>query len=89
MKVLETLTYNCVNPNDLNEIATKVEELILIFRKKLPQSEGLILRPEARKAARKRAQSIDHFHAVLREAVPRMTGDIIIGLERKQIYSER
>ena len=58
LKVLETLTYNCVNPNDLNEIATKVKELILIFRNKLPQSEALILQPEARKAAGKKAQKI-------------------------------
>lgn len=65
LKVLETLTYSCTNPNDLHEIATKVEELILALRKKLPKSEGIILRPEARKAARKRAQKISRKYRPL------------------------
>ena len=58
MKVLETLTYSCVNPSDLREVITKLEEIIVTFRKKLPKSEGNILQPQARKAARKRAQKI-------------------------------
>ena len=58
LKVLETLTYSCTSPQDLYELAAKVERLITDFRGKLPQSEGTILRPEARKSVRKRAQQI-------------------------------
>ena len=47
MKVLETMTYSCTNPNDLHDLTSKVEELITTLKRKLPQSEGLVLRPEA------------------------------------------
>ena len=46
LKVLETMTYSCTSPQDLYELATKVERLITDFRGKLPQSEGIILCPE-------------------------------------------
>ena len=71
LKVLETLTYSCINPNDLHEIATKVEELILALRKKLLKSEGIILRREARKAARKRAPKISRKYRPLPSSVKR------------------
>ena len=58
LKVLETLTYSCSNPQDLHILGSQVEELITSFRTKLPKSEGIILRPEARKSVRKRAQQI-------------------------------
>ena len=58
LKVLQTLTYSCTSPQALYELAAKVERLINDFRGKLPQSEGIILRPEARKLVRKRAQQI-------------------------------
>ena len=58
LKVLETLTYSCTSPQDLHILGSKVEELITNFRIKLPKSEGIILRPEARKSVRKRAQQI-------------------------------
>ena len=58
LKVLETMTYSCTSPQDLHELANKVETLITDFRAKLPKSEGIILRPEARKSVRKRAQQI-------------------------------
>ena len=58
LKVLETLTYSCTNPEDLHILGSKVEDLITNFRAKLPKSEGIILRPEARKSVRKRAQQI-------------------------------
>ena len=58
LKVLETMTYSCTSPQDLHELANKVERLITDFRAKLPKSEGIILRPEARKSVRKRAQQI-------------------------------
>ena len=71
LKVLETLTYSCINPSDLHEITTKLEELILALREKLPKSEGIILRPEARKAARKRAQKISRKYRPLPSSVKR------------------
>ena len=58
LKVLETLTYSCTSPSDLNELTVKVEELIKSISKNIPRHEGLILRPEAIKAMRKRAQKI-------------------------------
>ena len=58
LKVLETMTYSCTNPQDLYELNAKAEKLVSDFRGKLPQSEGIILRPEARKSVRKRAQQI-------------------------------
>ena len=58
LKVLETLTYSCDSPQDLYQLTSQVEELVTEFRGKLPQSEGIILRPEIRKSVRKRAQQI-------------------------------
>ena len=58
LQVLETPTYSCTSPQDLHMLGSKVEELITNFRTKLPKSEGIILRPEARKSVRKRAQQI-------------------------------
>lgn len=58
LKVLETLSYSCSNPQDLYQLTTQVEDLITEFRRKLPQSEGMILRPEVRKSVKKRAQQI-------------------------------
>ena len=58
LKVLETMTYSCTSPQDLHNLMTKVERLISEFREKLPKSEGIILRLEARKSVRKRAQQI-------------------------------
>ena len=58
LKVLETMTYSCSSPEDLNDLASKVERLVTEFRGKLPKSDGIILCPEARKSVRKRAQQI-------------------------------
>ena len=58
LKVLETLTYSCTNPQDLHETSSKIEEIIVTLKGKLPKSEGLIMQPEARKKARERAQKI-------------------------------
>ena len=58
LKVLETMTYSCLNPDDLCELASSVENLVSEFKKKLPNSEGIILRPHIKQAVRKRAQQI-------------------------------
>ncbi len=58
LRVLETMTYSCANQDDLHEITSKIEEIIVTFKQKLPRSEGLILRPEARKKARESAQKV-------------------------------
>ena len=58
LKVLETLTYNYTSPEGLCELASEVERLITKVREKIPKAEGIILRPEARKAARNRAKLI-------------------------------
>ena len=69
LKVLETLTYSCTDTDVLQELTTKVEELITDFKTKIPQDNGLILRPEARKAAQKMAQKISRKY----KALPTMT----------------
>ena len=56
--MLETLTYSCINPSDLHDLSAKLDELTKEFRTKLPKSEGLVLQPNARRAARHRAQRI-------------------------------
>ena len=71
LKVLETMTYSCTNPDDLHELASKVEELIVTLKGKLPRSEGLILQPEARKRARQRAQKICRKYRPISKSVIR------------------
>ena len=65
------MTYSCTNPDDLHQLASKVEELITMLKGKLPKSEGLILRPEARKRARQRAQKICRKYRPIPKSVTR------------------
>lgn len=58
LKTLETLTYSCTNPDDLREVGNEIENIITLLKEKLPKSEGIIIRPEARKAVRKQALNI-------------------------------
>lgn len=58
LKTLESLTYSCVNPDDLHEVGDEIEKIIAFLREKLPSSEGLIIQPEARKSVRKQALKI-------------------------------
>ena len=58
LKVLETMTYSCLNPGDLNALTESVEKLMTEFKGKLPKSEDIILHPNARKLVQKRAQQI-------------------------------
>lgn len=90
MKVLETMTYSCTNPDDLHELASKVEELITMLKGKLPKSEGLILQPEARKRARQRAQKICRkFPNWLKEDDTEMIGGTRTVLEGRLVNYER
>ena len=52
LKVLETLTYSCTNPDQLEQLACKLDSVIKDFQAALPKTQGLILRPQARLAAR-------------------------------------
>lgn len=38
LKVLETLTYNCTDPDELDKLATKLDSLIKDFRAVLPRT---------------------------------------------------
>ena len=59
LKVLETLSYNCTSPVELEKLASKLDSTISDFRTVLPKtSEGLILRPQARLAARMKARKV-------------------------------
>ncbi len=57
LKVLQTLTYNCTDPDRLDQLATKLDTLITEFRSILPKTEGLILQPQARFSERKPKKS--------------------------------
>lgn len=63
--MLETLTYSCINPSDLHNFSAKLEDLAKEFRAKLPKSEGLVLQPNARRAARRRAQQVTKKYKAL------------------------
>ena len=56
LKALETLTYCCVNPDDLHEVGNKIQNIITFLKEKLPSCEGLIIRPELRNTVRKQAR---------------------------------
>lgn len=70
------MTYSCTNPGDLHELASKAEELIT---GRLPKSERLILRPEARKNARQSSGNLQKvyglFLILLEEDDTKMIGD--------------
>ena len=84
------MTNSCTNPDDLHELASKVEEIITTLKGKLPKSEGLILRPEARKRARQRAKKICRKYLnQLKEDDTEMIGDTRIVLEGKPMNCER
>ena len=76
LKVLETLTYSCTEPKDLWELHASIEELVTEFRAKLPKQDSLVLRPQARNTARKRAKAITHKY----RALPRESGEVVFGM---------
>ena len=65
LRVLKTLTYSCINPGDLHELSAKLDDLAKEFRAKLPWSEGLVLQPNARRAAKRRGQQISKKYKAL------------------------
>ena len=71
LKVLETMTYSCNNPNDLQHLASQIQDIVTQFRKKLPKAEGIIVRPELRKQVQKRAKQILKKYRPLCAAVKR------------------
>ena len=71
LKVLETMTYSCTNPNDLQHLASQIQDIVTQFREKLPKAEGIIVRPELRKQVRKRAKQIIKKYRPLPAAVKR------------------
>ena len=56
LKVLDA----CTNQDQLEKLTSKLDLLISDFYASLPKAEGLILRPQARFAARNRAREIKH-----------------------------
>ena len=53
---METLTYSCDDPNVLHEVGNKIQDIITFLKERLPNSEGLVIRPELRNAVRKQAR---------------------------------
>jgi len=56
LKALETLTYCCVDPDDLHEVGNKIQEIITFLKDRLPNCEGLSIRQELRTTIRKQAR---------------------------------
>ena len=56
LKALETLTYYCVNPDDLHEVGNKILDIIIFLKEKRPSCEGLIIKSELRNTVRKQAR---------------------------------
>ena len=59
--VLETLTYNCTSPGELEKLASMLESTIADIHTVLPiTQEGLLMRLQAHLAARKKAKMVKH-----------------------------
>jgi len=71
LKVLETLTYSCTEPEHLRNLANKLDCIISEFRLGLPKADGLLLRPQARSVVRKRAKQINHKYLHLPSRIKR------------------
>ena len=65
LRVLETLTYSCSDTMILQELCGKLDTLASELKAKLPQNHGLVLRPQARLAARTRAKEISRKYCSL------------------------
>lgn len=65
LRVLETLTYSCSDTIILQELCGKLDTLTSELKAKLPQNHGLVLRPQARLAARRRAKEISRKYSSL------------------------
>ena len=57
LKVLESLTFNCTKAKDLDDLNKELEAVITCFKKTLPSSKGLIVRPALKQRAKKLRQS--------------------------------
>ena len=55
----------------MHELSLKLEEVVRDFRSKLPKSEGLILLPNARKAAKNRAKAVSKKYKSLPAKIKR------------------
>ena len=45
LKIIETLTYSCEDGDAINELNCKLGEALFQFKKCIPSSEGIIMRP--------------------------------------------
>lgn len=63
MKELESLTYACSSPTDLLLLNDRLDSLKKEFQSKLPQEEGLIIRPYLISTAMKTKRKYAHLKA--------------------------
>ena len=57
LKVLESLTFNCTNPEQLRWLSTQIEAITLQFKGTLPTTEGLVVRPMIQQRTKKLTRS--------------------------------
>lgn len=88
-KILDSLSYNSVNPHDILCVNEKIEKIISDFKATTPVAEGMIIRPLiAQRCKRKLTKQIIRKYGNLqlyqKEVKRRVIGDSRTELERKQ-----
>ena len=53
LKALESLTFNCTSPDQLQWLNTQIDVITVQFKSTLPTTEGLVVRPLIQQTTRK------------------------------------
>jgi len=64
--VLESLTYNSTNPEQLHHLNTQIEAITSQFKSTLPATEGLVVRPLIQQRTRKWTRELLQKYGKLR-----------------------
>ena len=67
LKVLESLTFNSTDPDQLRWLNTQIEALTTQFKGTLPTKEGLVVRPLIQQRTRKLTRQLLRRYEKLRE----------------------
>lgn len=67
LKVLESLTFNSTDPDQLRWLNTQIEAITSQFKGTLPTKEGLVVRPLIQQRTRKVSRQILRRYGKLRE----------------------
>ena len=67
LKVLESLTFNTTNPEQLWRLNTQIEAITMQFKATLPTKEGLVVRPLIQQRSRKLTRQLLRRYGKIRE----------------------